>query len=110
MALQPGLPVPPIPLISRVIDKLFQSSGEFLLVTPFWPNQTWFPLLRLLPVVEVRRLPLSQTLVVDLQTNLPPHNLLDLHLVVWRLSDVSVASTKLETTPSSSLPPAGVTA
>ena len=40
-------------------------------------------ILRLLPVVGVRRLPLSLDLVVDLQTNLPPHNLLDLHLVVW---------------------------
>ena len=63
---------PPLPLIARVIGKLFQSTGDFLLVTPFWPNQAWFPLLRLLPVVEVRRLPLSQDLVVDLQTNLPP--------------------------------------
>ena len=71
---------PPLPLIPRVIDKLFQSSGAFLLVTPFWPNQVWFPLLRLLPVREVRRLPLTQDLI-NLRTTLPPHNL-DLQLVV----------------------------
>ena len=101
---------PPIPLIPRVIDKLFQSSGAFFLVTPFWPNQTWFPLLRLLPVVDVRRLPLSPTLIVDLQTGEPPLNLLDLRLVVWLLSDVSMVSRTSERTPSTSFLQPGETA
>ena len=99
----PDLHLLPAVFQQMCIDKLFQSSGAFLLVTPFCPNQIWFPLLCLLPVWEVRRLPLTQDLIIDLRTNLPPHNLLDLHVVVWKLTHVSATTRTSPTTPSGSL-------
>lgn len=77
---------PPLPLIPRVVVKLRKSIGSFILVTPFWPAQTWFPDLLHLPLQEVRRLPLLPDLVVDLQTGLPPPLLKSLHLVAWLIS------------------------
>jgi len=74
---------PPPALLPRVARKISLSSGTFLLVTPFWPGQKWFPLLLQLRVVEVLRLPLHDDLLVDLTTGLPP--LVDQRLVVWRI-------------------------
>jgi hypothetical protein len=63
---------PPIPLLRRV-------------VTPFWDGQTWFASLQALHVVDVRRLPFSDDLIVDLTTGVPPPNLERLFLVVWTI-------------------------
>jgi hypothetical protein len=59
---------PPIPLLKRVMRKLEVSRGVYLLVTPYWEAQTWFAILQLLPVLEVRRLLFHDALVVDLAT------------------------------------------
>jgi hypothetical protein len=61
---------PPIPLLKRVVRKLKVSRGVFLLVTPYWEAQTWFASLQSLPVLEVRRLPFHDALVVDLTTGI----------------------------------------
>ena len=77
---------PPIPLIPRVLSKMRLSEGEFILITPFWKNQAWFPILLQMDVLEVRRLPLVPDLIIDLQSGLPPPMMASLHLVAWRIS------------------------
>lgn len=76
---------PPLPLVSRVVEKIAQSSGLFILVCPFWPAQSWHPKLLSLRVLDVRRLPYLSNLVVDLVSKKPPRLLPSLHLVVWKI-------------------------
>jgi hypothetical protein len=57
----------------------------FLLITPYWEAQTWFASLQALPILEVRRLPFHDALVVDLTTGEPPPSLEWLFLVVWKI-------------------------
>ena len=94
---------PPIPLLKRVVRKLEVSRGVFLLVTPYWEAQTWFASLQALPVLEVRRLPFHEGLVVDLATGEPPPSLERLFLVVWRICGGFGESTPCRTGPSSLL-------
>jgi hypothetical protein len=91
---------PPIPLLQRVIRKLELSRGTFLLVTPYWEAQTWFASLQALQVEDVRRLPFSDDLVIDLTTGEPPPNLERLFLVVWKILGGLVESTPSRTGPS----------
>jgi hypothetical protein len=74
---------PPIPLLKRVIRKLEWSRGTFLLVTSYWDAQTWLASLQALHVEDVRHLPFSDDLTIDLTTGEPPPNLEWLFLVVW---------------------------
>jgi hypothetical protein len=76
---------PSIPLLKRVVRKLEVSRGIYLLVTPYWEAQTWFTSFQLLPVLEVRRLPFHDALVVDLATGEPPPSLEQFFLIVWRI-------------------------
>jgi hypothetical protein len=76
---------PPIPLLKRVMRKLELSKGVFLLVTPYWEAQTWFASLQALQVLDVRRLPFQNDLVIDLSTGEPPPSLERLFLVVWKI-------------------------
>jgi hypothetical protein len=76
---------PPIPLLKRVVRKLELSKGTYLLVTPYWEAQTWFASLQVLQVVDVRRLPFHDDLVIDLSTGEPPPSLERLFLVVWKI-------------------------
>jgi hypothetical protein len=48
--------------------KLELSWGTFLLVAPYWEAQTWFASLQALQVVDIRRLPFSDDLIIDLMT------------------------------------------
>ena len=77
---------PPPPLLPRTIAKIAVSPGEFILVTPYWTAQKWFPLLLDLDILDLRRFPLLPDLVVDLTTGLPPSGLNQLHLAAWRIS------------------------
>jgi hypothetical protein len=76
---------PPIPLLKRVVRKLELSKGIFLLVNPYWEAQTWFGSLQALQVVDVRRLPFHNDLVIDLLTGEPPLSLERLFLVIWKI-------------------------
>jgi hypothetical protein len=91
---------PPIPLLKRVIWKLELSRGTFLLVTLYWEAQTWFASLQALQVEDVRRLPFSDDLVIDLTTGEPPPNLERLFLVVWKILGGLGESTLSRTGPS----------
>jgi hypothetical protein len=81
--------------------RLELSRGTFLLVAPYWVAQTWFASLQVLQVEDVRRLPFSDDLVIDLTTGEPPPNLERLFLVVWRISGGLGESTPYQTGSSS---------
>jgi hypothetical protein len=91
---------PPISLLKRVIRKLELSRGTFLLVTPYWEAQTWFASLQALQVEDVRRLPYSDDLIIDLTTGEPPSNMERLYLVVWKILGGLGESTLSRTGPS----------
>jgi len=84
------------PLLPRVIRKIAASVGVFLLVSPFWPAQMWYPVLLGLRVEEVCRLP-EVPGVVDLVSGAPP--LLLLPLLAWKSFGSGTVSPSL-TTPS----------
>ena len=74
---------PPPALLLRVILKIAASSGVFLLVTPFWPAQKWFPAILALHILDIRHLPLSPE-VIDLTSGLPPLRT-PLPILVWKI-------------------------
>ena len=76
----------PPPLL-RVVRKIAVLSGIFLLVTPFWPAQKWFPAVLGLQVMDVHRLP-AMPEVIDLTSSLHPLSHL---LLVWRLRGLAVS-------------------
>jgi hypothetical protein len=76
---------PPSPLLKRVVRKLELSRGTFLLVTPYWEAQTWFAILQAFQVLDIRRLPFRDKLVIDLSTGEPPPSLGRLFLVAWKI-------------------------
>jgi hypothetical protein len=80
--------------------KLELSRGMFLLVTPYWEAQTWFTSLQALQVADVRHLPFSDDLVIDLMTGELPPTLERLFLVVWKISGGLGESTPSQTGPS----------
>jgi hypothetical protein len=88
---------PLIPLLKRVVRKLETSRGTFFLVTPFWDAQTWFASLLALAVEDVRHLPMSADLVIDIMTGEPPPILDRLFFVVWTISGGVGASTPSQT-------------
>ena len=59
----------PLPSLLRVVRKM-AVSGIFLLVTPFWPAQKWFPAVLGLQVMDVHRLP-TMPEVINLTSGLP---------------------------------------
>jgi hypothetical protein len=73
---------PHVPLLRRVAKKLESSRGVFILVTPLWEAQSWFPYFLMLNVTLVRRLSFSADLLLDLMTGSPPPILKNLQLVV----------------------------
>jgi hypothetical protein len=81
---------PPVALLRRVVRKLESSRGIFILVSPYWESQTWFASILSLQVKEVRRLPFSQRLLVDLRNGAPPPILKRLQLVAWSLAGFQI--------------------
>jgi hypothetical protein len=65
-------PFPPMPLPKRVVKKLETSRGTFNLISPC--GQIWLASLLTLKVLEVRRLPFREDLVMDLTTGKPPRS------------------------------------
>lgn len=76
---------PPIPLIFPTLQRVLQRGHTLLLVAPFWPGRTWFPLLRRLCRSSPWRLPDRKDLLSQLQGQIwrpSPHRL---QLWVWPL-------------------------
>lgn len=76
---------PPMPLIFPTLQRVLQQGHRLLLVAPFWPGRTWFPLPRRLCLSAPWRLPDRKDLLSQLQGQIwhpAPHRL---QLWVWPL-------------------------
>lgn len=78
---------PPPGLISVVLRKLEEDgTSSLLLVAPFWPTRTWFPLLVRLLAGSPFRLPLEEGLLFSQDPTILPPDPVSLSLVGWPLS------------------------
>ncbi|XP_026677095.1 uncharacterized protein LOC113466147 [Diaphorina citri] len=76
---------PPPPLIPLVLRKLVSSSGVFLLVAPRWKRTFWRSEIKARALDAPIRLKMSQPVLVDLSSGLPPPNVQDIVLEVWKI-------------------------
>ncbi|XP_047454133.1 uncharacterized protein LOC125016013 [Mugil cephalus] len=76
---------PPIPLIFPTLQRVLQQGHRLLLVAPFWPGRTWFPLLSRLCRSSPWRLPDRKDLLSQLQGQIWHPDLPRLQLWVWPL-------------------------
>ena len=86
--LQKGLyAFPPFCLVGKVLAKVIQDKSQNLvLVTPWWPSQPWFPLLKSLAITQPRFLKeTKRTLVLPHSQDLHPL-WRQLKLAVWVVS------------------------
>ena len=77
---------PPIPLLQRVLLKLRRSSTEMILVAPFWPRQSWFPLILHMLVDLPFLFPEDPQLLSQVRQRIRHPDLQSLHLAAWKLS------------------------
>ena len=83
---------PPFPLLQQVLDKCRQQEvHRMILVAPWWLGKPFFPAL-LSMLIDVRRIPVSSQLVVDLASGNPPPDLPRLKLVACLISGRSAES------------------
>ena len=76
---------PPLPLIRAVLQRVLQEGHTILLVAPFWPGRTWFPLLHQLCRGLPWRLPDRRDLLSQLGGRIWHPNPQQLKLCVWLL-------------------------
>ena len=83
---------PPFPLLQQVLEKCKrQEVPKMILVAPWWLGKPFFPVLMSM-LLDVRRIPLSSQLIVDLSSGLPPPDLPRLKLVACLISGRSEGS------------------
>lgn len=56
---------PPFILIPRVLRKIIEDAAEGVVVVPWWPSQSWFPLFRRLLITKPIIFPPSKILLVS---------------------------------------------
>ncbi|XP_074533298.1 uncharacterized protein LOC141796211 [Halichoeres trimaculatus] len=76
---------PPLPMIWPTLQRVLQEDHMLLLVAPFWPARTWFPLLRRLSCGEPWCLPDRKDLLSQQSGQVWHPNPHRLHLCVWLL-------------------------
>ena len=77
---------PPFPLISRTLEKMrIQRVREAIIVVPWWPSKPHHPVL-LKMITQIRRIPMTKTVITDLISGNPPQNWKTCVLVVCRIS------------------------
>ncbi|XP_028302770.1 LOW QUALITY PROTEIN: uncharacterized protein LOC114463422 [Gouania willdenowi] len=76
---------PPFPLIQLVLHRVLQEGHRILLVAPFWPGRSWFPLLHSLCRSAPWRLPDRRDLLSQLAGRIWHPNPQLLQLCVWPL-------------------------
>ena len=78
----------PVSLIGRCLHKIREKGVQAaLLVAPFWPTQTWFPVFLEMTIDVPILFPSDQWLVTDLLGNPhPPQIQGHLNLVIWPIS------------------------
>ena len=72
---------PPVPLIPRLLSRLLVEDRLMIVVVPFWPRRSWFPLLRALAVQDPWILPRFPSPIQSPMV-LPSRGIL---LSVWKL-------------------------
>ena len=78
---------PPFAILKKVIAKLEQSpTCEMILIAPYWPNQSWYPVIRLLSQEPPYRLPQFDHLLKQPIQQVYHRDLETLNLHAWRLS------------------------
>ena len=77
---------PPQCLIQQVINKVYSSNVDLVLIAPHWPNQTWFASMRALLVEPPFRFPEHDDLITQGGGRILHHDLHSLHLCAWHLS------------------------
>ncbi|KAJ8029272.1 hypothetical protein HOLleu_28625 [Holothuria leucospilota] len=84
------LPPPPWCLIQRVLLKLRDSNTTLFLVSPYWPNEPWFPILLEMLIDLPFKFPTKGNLLTQKGGKIWHQRLQHLHLAVWKLlSDTS---------------------
>lgn len=76
--------LPPLQILSRVVQKIIQQEAEVLLVAPHWPRRIWFHDLQRLSVQEPWPLPQRTDLLR--QGGIIHPNPQSLQLTIWRLN------------------------
>lgn len=76
---------PPVPLILPTLLRVFQEGHQLILIAPFWPARTWFPLLRRLCCNLPRPLPSRRDLLSQFGGRMLHPNPDRLRLWVWPL-------------------------
>ena len=72
---------PPFPLLPQVLQKVRELKVlRMILVAPWWPTKPYFPTL-LSMLVSARKFRLTNNLLIDLTSNLPPRDVKRLRLV-----------------------------
>lgn len=76
---------PPPALIPQVLQHMNISSGHYLLIVPNWEKAHWKPVVKkraLCPPLRIKNL---KAHLRDLRTNLPPRDIQNLRLEVWKV-------------------------
>ncbi|KAG8536681.1 hypothetical protein GDO81_025866 [Engystomops pustulosus] len=56
---------PPIPLIARVLEKIYLEKTQTIFVCPNWPKKSWYPILKRMSTQDPVILPVSEDLLVQ---------------------------------------------
>lgn len=76
---------PPPPLIPLVLQHLETASGTFLIVTPRWEKTFWRTTVKARAVDAPIKLSMLDQSLIDLSTGLPPPQVNNLRLEVWKV-------------------------
>lgn len=87
---------PPLPLVSHTLHRVFKEGHRLLLVAPFWPGRTWFPLLRRLCCGSPMPLPSRKDLLSQLGGQILHPNPSRFQLWVWPLQGPGQTFVSLE--------------
>lgn len=76
---------PPPALIPRILQHLNGSKGIYLLVSPNWNKAFWKPEVKRRAIAPPFRIKNLKAHLTDLNTNLPPREIANLCLQVWKI-------------------------
>ena len=78
---------PPPNIIEIVLGRLIRFGGDLIMITPFWPDQTWFPEIMHLVTEPPRHFPPSLWLIWNATTKgAIPKVMKSIQLPVWKLT------------------------
>ena len=85
----PGLryAFPPPPMIQLMLGQLKLMGGELILITPYWPDQCWFPEVMWMAVIPPRRFKPHKWLLTNATTGEAILKVMEsIKLTAWKLS------------------------